>query len=493
MAAFSLLLRSLTSELSIVELLGEAVLQALPIGLFSFLLETLGERGKPLLVVAVVIGVCLAGGGVAQLHSSVAMYLPPGKRIFRFISLVFGAWVPLVIIAIIATAVGTTDVISNQRLLAICLIVALDAIVYAAGLYLLFPAVRTLTTSSASTRVDVDAPAASEGRRRLIAAVGSSALVVVGAGVVGRFVLGIKGGAIGGGRVGVPDPVTPNNRFYLVSKNFVDPSVDQDGWRLDITGKVNRPHTLAMVDLLALPQQQQEQTLTCISNEIGGDLISNAVWTGVRLVDLLTAAGIQPDTREVVLYAADGYTESLPLEKVMEPTTMLVYQMNGEPLPRRHGFPARLIVPGKYGIKNVKWITRINAISGDFKGYWQHRGWTEEATIHTLSRIDIPTDRSIVSRGPVELGGIAFAGDRGISRVELSADGGATWQDADQIQQIAPLSWVIWRSTWNPPASGAFTVKVRAVDGQGVVQPDGHDDPIPNGATGYHAIDIGVA
>jgi hypothetical protein len=240
-----------------------------------------------------------------------------------------------------------------------------------------------------------------------------------------------------------------------------------------------------------MPSQQQMATLTCISNEVGGDLISNAEWTGIRLAELLAKAIVQSTASEVVLYAKDGYTESFPLSKALAPTTMLVYLMNGVSLPKRHGFPARLIVPGKYGIKNVKWLTKIELTAGDYKGYWQQRGWTEDATIKTISRFDVPESRSIVPLGPIELGGVAFAGDRGISQVEISVDN-ADWQAVDELTAVSPLSWSLWRSTWNPPSSGTFSLRVRATDGAGAVQSADKAKPIPTGASGYHKISIGV-
>jgi hypothetical protein len=165
--------------------------------------------------------------------------------------------------------------------------------------------------------------------------------------------------------------------------------------------------------------------------------------------------------------------------------------MNGERLPDKHGFPVRLIVPGKYGIKNGKWLRRIELV-GTFRGYWQEQGWTEEATIKTLSRFDIPAERAIVDPRPVDLGGIAFAGDRGIQDVQISADDGKSWRSVDSVEQIAPLSWVIWRTAWTPPGEGAYTLRVRAIDGEGVIQTEETAKPIPDGASGYHQVAIGV-
>ncbi len=316
--------------------------------------------------------------------------------------------------------------------------------------------------------------------------------VVLSTGYLGKLVVDVRSRAIGGRRAGIPAPVTPVEQFYVVSKNVLDPGVDRDGWALHVRGLVADPMVLGIDDLAGYPAVEQQTTLTCISNEVGGDLISNGLWSGVRLADLLARAGVSPDAVDVALYAADGYTESLPLSVAMDPDVMLATHLDRRRLDRTHGAPARLVVPGKYGIKNVKWIERIELVAGDFRGYWQQRGWTEDATIQTMSRIDLPADRAVVSRGPVELGGIAYAGDRGVSGVELSFDGGTRWVAADTVEPVAPLSWAIWRSTWNADASGAFRVIVRAIDGQGQVQIADRRDPIPSGATGYHAIEIGV-
>ncbi|HMM41848.1 MAG TPA: molybdopterin-dependent oxidoreductase, partial [Thermomicrobiales bacterium] len=261
---------------------------------------------------------------------------------------------------------------------------------------------------------------------------------------------------------------------------------------LHVRGVVAEQLALSYADLAGFPAVQQQTTLTCISNKIGGDLISNGDWAGVRLADLLARAGVSPDVRDVALYAADGYTESLPLPVAMDPDVLLAVQLDGKPLNRAHGAPARLVVPGKYGIKNVKWVERIELVAGDVKGYWQQRGWTEDATIQTMSRIDLPANRAVVSRGAVAFGGIAYAGDRGVSGVQLSFDGGATWIDADSVEEVAPLSWAIWRSTWNAERPGAYRVLARAIDGQGQIQTAERRDPIPDGATGYHAIEVGV-
>lgn len=493
--AFMLLLRRFTETDSLIEIVGEALLQAMPMAMFSFLLQTLQEAAKPSLVVGIVAGMMLVGGGVARLDSGPTRDTSLGPRFWRGLTVTLSIWVPLAIFSVIVVALGTVAPITNRSVVGLALILLADAIVFVVATSLLFPLVRTALAGQ-STRVDyrehIDAPPDDLGRRRLIALAATGAVALASSAYVGRFVLGIRGGSIGGGSDAISEPITPNGNFYLISKNFVDPSVDGDDWRLRLTGLVETPRDVAYTDLMAMQAQEQLTTLTCISNEIGGDLISNAKWTGVRLSDILAISGIQPSATELALYGDDGYTESFPLSKALEPTTMLAYLMNDQPLSSRHGFPARLIVPGLYGIKNVKWLTRIDLVASDFKGYWQQRGWTDDASIQTMSRFDVPGARAIVPFGPIELAGIAFAGDRDISAVEISADGGESWQAVDSIERVAPLSWAIWRFTWNSPESGTYTLRVRATDGSGAVQTSDRRDPIPDGATGFHKLDIGV-
>ncbi|MEX2314408.1 MAG: molybdopterin-dependent oxidoreductase, partial [Thermomicrobiales bacterium] len=375
--AFMLLLRRFTETDSLLEIIGEASLQAMPMALFSFLLRTLQEAAKPLLVIGIVAGMMLVGGGVARLDGGAAREASFGARFWRGLLVALSIWVPLAIFAVVVVSFGTVAPITNQSVVALGLILLADVVVFVLAVNLLFPLVRA-AFGGQSTRVDypehVDAPPSDLDRRRLIALAATGAVALASTAYVGRFVSGIRGGSIGGGSDAISEPVTPNDNFYLISKNFVDPRVDAEDWRLRITGLVETPRDIAYADLMAMQTQQQLTTLTCISNEIGGELISNAKWTGVRLSDILSIAGIQPSASELALYADDGYTESFPLSKALEPTTMLAHLMNDEPLSSRHGFPARLIVPGLYGIKNVKWLTRIDLVASNFKGYWQQRG-----------------------------------------------------------------------------------------------------------------------
>ena len=212
--------------------------------------------------------------------------------------------------------------------------------------------------------------------------------------------------ALARGVPGLSTEITPNDKFYTVSKNvFRDPSVDPSAWRLQISGLVDRPMTLSYDDVRALSASSQYFTLVCISNEVGGELIGSAQWRGVQLGYLLRQAGVKSGAVDVIVRAADDYTDSIPIEKALQEGTMLAYEMNEMVLPRNHGFPVRLLVPDIYGMKNVKWVTGIEVVEYDFKGFWQLRGWSDVATINTTARIDIPRNSSFLRPGPNYIGG----------------------------------------------------------------------------------------
>jgi hypothetical protein len=250
---------------------------------------------------------------------------------------------------------------------------------------------------------------------------------------------------------------------------------------------VERPRSFSYDDLKALSSIEQYATLACISNEVGGDLIGNALWRGARLRDVLNEAVLKPGVVDIVLRASDEYTDSISLDRAMTDGTLLVYEMNGEPLAPEHGFPVRLLVPGIYGMKNVKWITRIEAVDVDLKGYWQRRGWDDRAEYKTMSRIDAP-DGTV--RGEATIAGIAFAGDRGITKVEVSTDGGSSWEEAEIKPGLSAISWVLWHKRWVPARTGKHRVLVRATDGRGQTQTSERRPPAPSGSTGYHGVTV---
>ncbi len=286
--------------------------------------------------------------------------------------------------------------------------------------------------------------------------------------------------------------VTSANDFYYVSKNLTtDPTVDTGSWKLSVTGMVDAPYSLTYDQLRALPQVTQYHTLECISNEVGGDLMSNGYFTGVRLADALNAAHIQSGATAMIFTAADGYSDSLHLAQALDDRALIVYLLDGQPLPIAHGFPARLLIPGLYGMKNGKWLTELSLASGPYTGYWEQRGWTPDALVKMTSRIDTPHDGDLLVARPTSIAGVAYTGATGIARVDVSVDGGKTWTPATMRRPLDALSWTLWEYPWTP-TSGAHVLIVRAIDLDGNVQSYSPAPPLPDGASGYHAITVTV-
>lgn len=291
---------------------------------------------------------------------------------------------------------------------------------------------------------------------------------------------------------GITPEITANDSFYTVDINpFTKPSIDHETWKLEIAGLVDRPYSLSYRELQRdFEVIEMVHTLTCISNEVGGDLISTAVWRGVKLREILERGGLKEDVIDIVFRAAEGYSDSIPLAKAVEDTTLVVFGMNGVALPQAHGFPARIIVPGIYGMKNVKWLTRIEAVDRDYQGYWMVRGWSDVARVKTQSRVDVPSDGDQVGL-PASLGGIAWAGDRGIKRVEVSQDGGNSWRPATLKREMSKLTWRLWAADIEP-GKGRQRVMVRAIDGTGERQDSASTRPHPEGASGNHVVTFDV-
>lgn len=286
----------------------------------------------------------------------------------------------------------------------------------------------------------------------------------------------------------ITSAITPNSDFYVVSKNILDPMVQVERWRLEITGLVRTPMSWRLDELRALESETRAITLECISNEVGGHLISTANWRGVSLRTLLSAAGgALPAATHLIFYSVDGYATSLPLDVLLEARTLLAWEMNGEPLPDRHGFPLRAVVAGRYGEQSAKWLSRIELTDHPFKGFYQSQGWSD-GPLSTMSRIDMPTRTAAF--GPVVVSGIAFAGLRAITRVEVSTDGGATWHDANLLPPLSDQSWRFWQWTWHPKTPGRYTLVVRATERFGKLQIGEVRPGVPNGSTGWHTVQV---
>ena len=294
----------------------------------------------------------------------------------------------------------------------------------------------------------------------------------------------------------IVQPITPNDLFYCVTKNVIDPRVNVDLWHLEVNGLVQNPTTYRFQDLKGFNQVEQETTLMCISNGLDAGLISNAVWKGITLRDLIDPAGPMADARRVRLFGVDNYTDTIPLEKALDPATILAWTMNGVDLPHRHGYPLRAIVPGYFGEKHVKWLTRIELTGDNVKGFYETQGWGPDFMTPTRSRIDAPDHESRFSlgqlSGSIEVKGIAFGGDRGISRVEISDDDGETWTDASIHYAGTKLTWALWTYQWRPDGPDDYTLVVRATDGEGAVQEWEEDRSPFSGVTGFHKIAVHV-
>jgi DMSO/TMAO reductase YedYZ molybdopterin-dependent catalytic subunit len=344
-----------------------------------------------------------------------------------------------------------------------------------------------------------------DGRRRLFIIVGALA---VAAAALGLYSFGLMSPGVAGSSDTTEfysKEVTSTKDFYRVDINIFAPSVQSSTWSLSIGGLVDTPTKLTYEQLTSLPSVEQYNTLECVSNEIGGDLMGTARWKGVKLKDILTAAGVQSQANYVVFKCADQYDVGIPLSKGMEDGTLLAYQMNGAPLNTEHGFPLRAIVPGFYGMMNPKWITSIELVDQTYQGFWQRLGWANEAQYNTASsivnlgrapiadRFGIASPTQVKLGAPVKVLGVAFAGDRGITGVDVSTDKAATWNAATLKAPLSGNSWVLWSFDWTPPSSGVYNVIVRATDALGNQQLESVATPFPSGATGWHFVTVTVS
>ncbi|GMR09525.1 MAG: hypothetical protein BMS9Abin28_0344 [Anaerolineae bacterium] len=282
--------------------------------------------------------------------------------------------------------------------------------------------------------------------------------------------------------------ITPNEDFYRIDINTRKPRLVPETWRLELKGLVDRPLSLTLDEIRAMPPLSYHHTLSCISNRIGGDLISTTRWTGVRVRDVLELAGMHSTAEELFIEAADGFYESVPMSDLMGDRTIFAYAMNGAPLPEENGYPLRIIIPHRYGMKQPKWIVNMEVLDREGRGYWVERGWSPEAFVRTTSVIDnVATEAVDEEMGTVPVGGIAYAGANGISKVELQVDDGP-WVEADlRAPSLSPLTWVQWRYDW-PRESGRHLFRVRAYDGLGELQVIESNPVRPDGSTGIHKV-----
>ena len=288
--------------------------------------------------------------------------------------------------------------------------------------------------------------------------------------------------------------ITPNDDFYRIDTALSFPNVNLEKWKLRIHGLVDQEITLSYADIAAMPQVEKVITICCVSNEIGGPYIGNAVWQGVYLKDLLLQAGVKPEAEQLFSRSLDGWTCGFPIELALDGRdALLAIGMNGEPLPLEHGFPARLIVPGIYGyVSATKWLSEIEVNKwSDEYGYWIPRGWARDAPIKTQSRIDVPRSGATVAAGQTRVAGVAWAQHTGIEKVEVRVDS-EEWNEAILSDDISDDTWRLWTFDWQATA-GKHTIQVRATDKSGYTQTETVTSVAPDGATGWHTRKVTVA
>jgi DMSO/TMAO reductase YedYZ molybdopterin-dependent catalytic subunit len=352
------------------------------------------------------------------------------------------------------------------------------------------------------------------GRRQFFKLAGLGALIAVGAAAVGKWIP--SGADVAASRAGVtlPTPtdiqqltvaplqvdgispfVTSNADFYRVDTAFVVPQLTTDTWELKVHGLVDTEITLSFADLIAMPSVERMITLTCVSNEVGGDLAGNAVWQGVRIADLLKQVAPNAGADCVLSTSVDGFTVTTPLEALTDGRdAILAYAMNGEPLPTEHGFPVRMVVPGLYGyVSATKWVVDLKVTKfADETAYWTSRGWSAQAPIKTASRIDVPKSFAQLPKGTVAVAGMAWAQHRGISGVQVQIDNG-DWQDATLSGDLTTDVWRQWSYPWDTTsAPGLHTIRCRAIDGTGTVQTDQIKAVMPDGSSGWDSRSVTV-
>lgn len=460
------------------QLLSGPFLNVMPGWMFGFLIDTLQHAGKVVeeagLIVAMIVGLGLLGAAWAWTGS---------RRSFGYSALVFAGlgWLVVALIVLPVSGVGLLGL--NDGLA--------TPFVWAA-LFAIYGVILQMGSSPGSSAFAADA-----GRRRMLTTVP----VTIGAVSLGLLALRLVPdwykavfNPPEAGLTGPSPEVTPVKNFYVVSKNFADPRVDGQTWSLSVGGLVDRPLRLSLQDLNALARTTEYVTLECISNNVGGELMSTGRFTGVSLRDLLAMAGPQASGTWAAFKARDGYAESLPMSLIQAaPEVLIAYQLDGAPLPANHGFPARVLIPGHYGMKGPKWLDSIELVDHESGGYWEQQGWDHNAVVKTTSRFDVPHDGDIVKIGTIRLSGVAFAGTRGISKVEYSTDGGRSWTQADFKPPLSQLTWVLWTAHWTPASEGAYRLQVRATDGAGSMQESKATGSYPSGASGYHTVQVSVS
>jgi DMSO/TMAO reductase YedYZ molybdopterin-dependent catalytic subunit len=475
---------------SLLDAVGGRVIDAAPPALKDTAIGALGTADKPALLIGIVVIAAVLG---ALLAARTPRLVLPGFGVFALLGiLAAGGGLGAVLVGILAAGAGG-----------------------GAFWYLGRP---RPGADPASGPLSSPAPE-SPGRRELFRRAGGLGLAAIAAGTGGRALHSRQAVNVAREGVALPAPArslpplpagadlatrhgirglarlfTPNARFYRIDTALTVPRVDPATWRLRVAGLVDRERTWTLDELLAMPLVEADVTIACVSNEVGGGLVGSARWLGVPLRDLLEAAGPLPEAAQVIGHSVDGFTAGFPVEAAFDEdrTALVVVGMNGEPLPARHGFPARLVVEGLYGyVSATKWLDRIELTTWDVDGYWIPRGWAKEAPIKTQSRIDVPQAGARLAPGPGVIAGVAWAPGRGIAGVEARVDDGP-WRPATLSPALGDGLWRQWVLDWEA-APGRHEITVRATDGTGATQTAQVQPPRPDGATGWHTVTVDVS
>jgi len=429
----------------------------------------------------------------------------------------------LVVVLIISLFVGNAFISGRVRLaLGVVALLMLAAGVSAlldagANIFSITPTLAAGTTtifllrwlSSQEKKEESSDPALT--RRQLFRAVGIVGAVTISATSLGRFITAMSSVQVERIKIALPKPLkflakppvdpalttpglsplfTPNKDFYRIDTALTIPNISTNDWKLEIFGMVAKPATYTYAELLQRPTFELDDTISCVSNEVGGDLVGNARWLGIRLDDLIREAAPLSGADQVMGYSQDGFSAGFPLAALDGRDAMIAFGMNGEVLPLAHGFPARIIVPGLYGyVSATKWLTSIELTRFDKKqGYWIPRGWSALAPIKTQSRIDTPKNGNRIEKGTIAIAGVAWAPSRGVSKVEVRV-GQEPWRVATLGPELAKTTWRQWWIDWSPE-KGDHTISVRATDGAGQLQSSVERPVEPNGAEGWHTITV---
>jgi len=465
----------------------ESIIEITPGGLAESLIQLVGQWDKPLLILGVLLGLL----GLSALAGVLSTRRP---------------WAAMVVFAVMAAiaavALLTRDASGPYDLLP----VVLGAATWIVVLPLL---TGVLGRRTVTNQEDTFADGAWRASRRTFLAraavvAGATAMVAVGSELLGRarrgveqarglLMLPVTRGAVPTGAdlgvEGIEPWRTSNPSFYRIDTALVVPTIDPTEWRLRIHGMVDRELVLSYEDLIERRLTEDWVPICCVSNEVGGDLIGNAWWSGVRIAELLAEAGVSPDADAVLQTSDDGWNCGTPLTALTDDrNAMLAIAMNGEPLPVEHGFPVRMIVPGLYGyVSATKWITDIEVTRfDDITAYWTNRGWAERGPVRTQSRIGVPRPGADLATGPTRVGGYAWAQHTGVAKVEYQLDGGA-WQTATLARVPDVDTWVQWVGQVTV-TEGEHTLRVRATDESGYTQTPVRRDVVPDGATGWHTV-----